>query len=163
MLGAGPEHPAGKDLAPLGDEPGQELHVLVVDVVDLVRAELADLATPEEVTLPLVLVARPALAAARPAPPAGATGAPSAAARTSAAATEAHRGTSSESGTEGMEPGRGVTGPRAFLFSSSAARRARRRSAFFSSSSTRTVMNLTTPSVTRMRRSTSLTAVALAS
>src|SRR5262245_17011759 len=36
-----------QNLGPLGDERHQELHVLVVDVVDLVRAELADFATTE--------------------------------------------------------------------------------------------------------------------
>ena len=73
VLGAGAEHPARQDLAPLGDEPREQLHVLVVDVVDLVRAELADLAAPEEIALALVLVAaRPPFAPPgppRPPPP----------------------------------------------------------------------------------------------
>src|SRR5262249_33436691 len=51
VLRAGPEHAPGQDLAPLGHEAGEQLHVLVVDVVDLVRAELADLPAPEEVAL----------------------------------------------------------------------------------------------------------------
>src|SRR5207253_4883041 len=42
-----------QDLAALGDERADQLHVLVVDVVDLVRAELADFSTAEQ---------RPALA-----------------------------------------------------------------------------------------------------
>src|SRR6266545_1150837 len=46
--GAGPGDPPRQDLRALGDELLQQLHVLVVDVVDLVRAELADLAAAEE-------------------------------------------------------------------------------------------------------------------
>src|SRR6266571_2416723 len=80
VLRAGPEHPPGEHLAALGDERGQELHVLVVDVVDLVRAELADLAPAEEVALALVLRPAPARAAARgPRPPTPAAPAPAAA------------------------------------------------------------------------------------
>src|SRR5438270_13988821 len=51
--------PARQDLAALGDERPDQLHVLVIDIVDLVRAELADLATTEErAALSLVLVSR---------------------------------------------------------------------------------------------------------
>src|SRR6478736_10241589 len=39
--------PAREDLPALRHERAQQLHVLVVDVVDLVRAELADLAAAE--------------------------------------------------------------------------------------------------------------------
>src|SRR5690349_7329440 len=39
--------PAWQDLGAFGDERHQQLDVLVVDVVDLVRAELADLTAPE--------------------------------------------------------------------------------------------------------------------
>src|SRR6185295_5333557 len=56
VLGAGPEHPPGKHLAALRHERRQQLHVLVVHVVDLVRAELADLAAAEEVALARVLL-----------------------------------------------------------------------------------------------------------
>src|SRR5262245_47688995 len=47
MHGAGARNPARQDLGPLGHERQQQLRVLVVDVVDLVRAELADLAASE--------------------------------------------------------------------------------------------------------------------
>src|SRR5579872_2559237 len=51
-------NPPRQDLAALGDERRDELRVLVVDVVDLVRAELADLAAAEErAALALRLVA----------------------------------------------------------------------------------------------------------
>src|SRR5260221_11443934 len=50
---AGARDPARQDLAALGHERPDQLHVLVVDVVALVRAELADLAPAEH---------RPALA-----------------------------------------------------------------------------------------------------
>src|SRR5262245_33841840 len=59
MLRAGAEHAPRQDLAALGRERPQQLDVLVVDVVDLVRAELADLAAPEEVALALLLAAAP--------------------------------------------------------------------------------------------------------
>src|SRR5262245_1526184 len=53
-----------QNLAPLGHERRQQLHVLVVDVVDLVRAELADLPAPEHrAALPLFLVPRLLVAA----------------------------------------------------------------------------------------------------
>src|SRR5256885_1900360 len=39
-----------QDFAAFGDKRSQQLHVLVVDVVDLVRAELAHLAAPEHRT-----------------------------------------------------------------------------------------------------------------
>lgn len=42
MLGAHAAHPAGKDLALLGDEPAEPGGVLVVDVVDVFDAEHAD-------------------------------------------------------------------------------------------------------------------------
>ena len=57
VLGAGSEHPPRQDLAPLGHEGAEQLDVLVVDVVDLVRAELADLAPAEEVALAALLAA----------------------------------------------------------------------------------------------------------
>src|SRR5262249_14192348 len=59
--------PPWQHLAALADERPEELHVLVTDVVDLVRAERADLAAPEKgspLTLLLVGVLRVALAAA---------------------------------------------------------------------------------------------------
>src|SRR5262245_6941250 len=46
--------PPRQDLAALGHERPDQLHVLVVDVVDLVRAELADLAAAEQ-RAPLLL------------------------------------------------------------------------------------------------------------
>src|SRR6476660_5925531 len=50
-------NPPRQNLAPLGHKGRQELDVLVVDVVDLVRAELADLAAPEHrPPLPLLLL-----------------------------------------------------------------------------------------------------------
>src|SRR5262245_59498694 len=56
---AGAGNPPRQDLAALGNERSQQLHVLVVDVVDLVRAELADLAPAEHGTaLAVLLVAR---------------------------------------------------------------------------------------------------------
>src|SRR5258706_5082732 len=45
--------PARQNLAALGNERPEQLHILVIDVVNLIRAELADLAPPEH---------RPALA-----------------------------------------------------------------------------------------------------
>src|SRR5262245_50006167 len=60
MLGTRSGDAPRQHLATLGHEAAQEPHVLVVDVVDLVRAELADLPTAEESTtaaLSLVLVA----------------------------------------------------------------------------------------------------------
>src|SRR5262249_27221415 len=45
---AGARDAPRQDLAALGDERPDQLHVLVVDVVDLVRAELADLAAAEQ-------------------------------------------------------------------------------------------------------------------
>src|SRR5579872_2610667 len=47
MHRARPGDPPRQDLAALGHEGTDQLHVLVVDVVDLVRAELADLAAAE--------------------------------------------------------------------------------------------------------------------
>src|ERR1043166_3180427 len=69
MHGACAGDAARQNLRALGDERHQQLDVLVVDVVDLVRAELADLAAAEHRTalavLPLLsaLSARPAAAA----------------------------------------------------------------------------------------------------
>src|SRR5438552_18506396 len=55
---AGARDAPRQDLAAFGHERSQQLHVLVVDVVDLVRAELADLAPAEHRTaLALLLVA----------------------------------------------------------------------------------------------------------
>src|SRR4029453_3064129 len=99
VLGAGAEHPARQDLPPLRDEAGEELHVLVVHVVDLVRAELADLPAPEEVPLGLVLLVPRTAPAAGPAPGSPAAS-PSAAPPT--AATEAHASTPSPSGGAGF-------------------------------------------------------------
>src|SRR6185295_8147184 len=48
MVGAGPRDPPRQDLRALGNELLQELDVLVIDVVDLVGAELTDLAPAEE-------------------------------------------------------------------------------------------------------------------
>src|SRR5471032_2690326 len=65
VLRAGSGNAPRQDLAALGHERPDELHVLVVDVVDLVRAELADLAATEHrAALPLFLVARFLVAAA---------------------------------------------------------------------------------------------------
>src|SRR5947209_17560787 len=62
---AGARDAPRQDLAALGHERSDQLHVLVVDVVDLVRAELADLATAEQrAALSLFLVARFLVAAA---------------------------------------------------------------------------------------------------
>src|SRR5262245_61194945 len=55
---AGARDATRQDLAALGDERSDQLHVLVVDVVDLVRAELAHLAAAEQrAALALRLVA----------------------------------------------------------------------------------------------------------
>src|SRR6186997_863600 len=48
MLRARAGNPPRQHLAALGDEAAQQLDVLVVDVVDLVRAELADFTTAEK-------------------------------------------------------------------------------------------------------------------
>src|SRR5262245_66521664 len=48
VVGAGARNPPRQDLRALGDELLQELDVLVIDVVDLVGAELTDLAPAEE-------------------------------------------------------------------------------------------------------------------
>src|SRR5262245_3572818 len=68
VLGARARDAARLDLAALGNERRQQAHVLVVDVVDLVRAELADAAPAEESaaagTIPLRLVVLLAAAAA---------------------------------------------------------------------------------------------------
>src|SRR6187549_3049304 len=48
MLRARAGNPPRQHLAALGDEAAQQLDVLVVDVVDLVRAELADLPAAEK-------------------------------------------------------------------------------------------------------------------
>src|SRR5262247_4487046 len=59
MHRAGARDAPRQDLAPLRHEGPQELHVLVIDVVDLVRAELADLPPAEHrPALALLLVAR---------------------------------------------------------------------------------------------------------
>src|SRR4029079_11101228 len=69
MLRARPGNPARQDLAPLRHEAAEQLHVLVVDVVDLVRAELADLAAAEQaaalalLAVRLLVVTTPAAAA----------------------------------------------------------------------------------------------------
>src|SRR4029078_4651639 len=90
VRGAGPEHPSRQDLAPLGHEPGEELHVLVVDVVDLVRAELADPPAPEEVALARVLAASAAGPARTTTSATRAAPATSASASAKSASTEAH-------------------------------------------------------------------------
>src|SRR5712691_10328924 len=48
VRGAGARNPARQNLAPLRHEGPQQLHVLVVDVVDFVGAELTDLSAPEQ-------------------------------------------------------------------------------------------------------------------
>jgi hypothetical protein len=55
--GANTGQAAGNNLAPLGDELLQQTHIAVVDRVDLLHAELADLLAPEE--LPSARAARP--------------------------------------------------------------------------------------------------------
>src|SRR5207244_8069158 len=62
---AGARDAPRQDLAALGHERPDQLHVLVLDVVDLVRAEFADLAPAEQrAALSLFLVARFLVAAA---------------------------------------------------------------------------------------------------
>ncbi len=51
ILGTGPSLAPGVDLAPVGDETGKQLDVFVVDFLDLVYGEIADLA-PRNVTRP---------------------------------------------------------------------------------------------------------------
>src|SRR5215831_16337228 len=58
---AASRNPARQNLRPLGHERHQELGVLVIDVVDLVRAELTDLAPTEHRTTLPVLPLLPAL------------------------------------------------------------------------------------------------------
>jgi hypothetical protein len=48
VLGANTGQAAGNNLASLGNEPLQQAHIAVVDRVDLLHAELADLLAPEE-------------------------------------------------------------------------------------------------------------------
>src|SRR5204862_3810230 len=48
MHGAGARDPPRQNFPALGHEWPDQLHVLVIDVVDLVRAELADLAPAEQ-------------------------------------------------------------------------------------------------------------------
>src|SRR5713101_7414034 len=48
MHGARAGNPARQNLAALGNERPDDLHVFVIDVVDLVRAELADFAASEQ-------------------------------------------------------------------------------------------------------------------
>src|SRR5262245_1584097 len=68
---AGARDPARQNLAALRDERPEQLHVLVVDVVDLVRAELADFSTPEQrPPLPLLPIAALLVAAAAATAPA---------------------------------------------------------------------------------------------
>src|SRR5437773_1071406 len=57
-----------QNLGALGNERHQQLHVLVVDVVDLVRAELADLSTPEHRTALTAFLCRPSRRTAPAAP-----------------------------------------------------------------------------------------------
>src|ERR1019366_5871061 len=45
---ANPRQAARNDLAALGHKAGEQTHVLVIDAVDLLGAELADLLAPEE-------------------------------------------------------------------------------------------------------------------
>src|SRR5262245_48290535 len=59
-------NPARQNLRPFGHERHQELHVLVVDVVDLVRAELAHLPAAEHRTTLAVLALLTALGAPLP-------------------------------------------------------------------------------------------------
>src|SRR5215471_6305557 len=66
---AGPRDPARQDLAALRDEGLQQLDVLPVHVLELLRAELADLAAPDE---ELLARGRLSVAVARGAPAAGA-------------------------------------------------------------------------------------------
>src|SRR5688572_16649437 len=75
VLGAGARDPTRQDLRTLRDERKKEFGVLVVDVVDLVRAELADLAATEHRTALPVLAGRAGRAcrAGAPAPAAAAT------------------------------------------------------------------------------------------
>jgi len=48
VTSTGSRDPARQDLGALRDELLQQLHVLVIDVVNLVRTELADLAATEK-------------------------------------------------------------------------------------------------------------------
>src|SRR4051812_36921858 len=58
-------NPARKNLAALRHEWSQQFHVLVVDIVDLVRAKLTDLAAPEQrAFLPVLLVTAASAASA---------------------------------------------------------------------------------------------------
>src|SRR5262245_15242473 len=59
MLGAGSRNAAGEDLATLGGESLQQADVLVVDVGNLLLAELAELFLAEEELLAELLFLRP--------------------------------------------------------------------------------------------------------
>ena len=69
ILGTGPSLAPGVDLAPVGDETGKQLDVFVVDFLDLVYGEIADLA-PRDVTRP----AAPPPLLGPPGPPPGRCG-----------------------------------------------------------------------------------------
>ena len=72
MLRARPGNPSRQHFASLRHEPAQQLDVLVVDVVDLVRAELADLSASEQAApLTASLAVLALVVASRPRPPLG--------------------------------------------------------------------------------------------
>src|SRR5947209_8740351 len=156
MHRAGARDAPRENLAALGHERPDQLHVLVVDVVDLVRAELADLATTEErAALSLFLVSRLLVAAA------------AAATAARASLSEWHRYTSTPSNRSSSissaslcwrpSPGCRWGGRPRFTRrrSDSVRRLVCVRSTTFFSSSTRTIMWRITWSITLSRRSSS--------
>src|SRR6185503_15095116 len=136
-----------KNLAPLGDEALEELDVLPVDVLQLLRAELADLAPPHE-----ELLTRPALrvlAGGAPAPGTSGSSAHSHDSLLSALSALSSAAGAASVGSAGGRGGRLI----AFLRSLSVILAWR-----FNSSSTRTARWRSTWSDSPMRRSASATA-----
>ena len=142
-----------------GNERRQQLHVLVVDVVDLLDAELADAPAPEERPPPalLVLVVLAASASPPPRPPPSLSKS-----LIGHLPAEAHRpapSMSSSSSSRRLPLGLGRLGRQAAAHAALGHRRpcgaSCARSATASSSSTRTIMWRMTMSNTRSRRSSS--------
>ena len=58
MLGARPSSPPGLNLAPVGQEPAQHIHLLIVDLGRLVSTKDAVLATPSSEPTPTATASR---------------------------------------------------------------------------------------------------------
>src|SRR5688500_16485650 len=160
MLRARAGNPPRQHLAALGDEAAQQLDVLVVDVVDLVRAELADFAPAEKSAATALVAALRVLVA-------GLAAAARAALLRSTKWHDAYASMSAPSNIMspesssfspcGPSPGcRSGGNPRATRRRrDSSVRLVRARSALIADSSTRTIRWRSNPSVTLRRRSIS--------